>query len=318
MISMISRKRVLTHFLAVALSSSWGFAAAANPTGQWRPVQPGKRKGISGLALVSKQAEMCQFLAVHDNKGDQDQPRLALLTVPAQGPITYLSLSWPSDHSLPLDLEALTVVPNTRQSEFLAVTSLGLAYHLQLDRQTQTVTVLHTVQIPPHTELTNIEGFALQQINNQLLAVWAHRGQDDEPGLLFWGKYHPQKTKITVDGSTAFQVPWPLQNVRHISDVKIATDGLFYVTAASDPGDQGPFQSATYVVGSFPFPPAPPHGAQPPWQNSSTLIPLYRFNFNKVEAIELIPGQYGGIVLATDDEEFGSALTGQCAARPDQ
>ncbi|WP_299487894.1 hypothetical protein [Acaryochloris sp. IP29b_bin.137] len=310
---LLSQKKVLAHLLAVMLGSGWGYAANANPARQWRPVQPGKRKGISGLALVSQQAEMCQFLAVHDNKGNLDQPRLALLNVPAHGPVTYQSLAWPSDHSPPLDLEALTVVPNTDQAEFLAVTSLGLAYHLRLEPQTQTVTVLHTVQIPPHTQLTNIEGFALQQINHQLIAVWAHRGQDAEPGILFWGKYYPQKAKIVAEGSTSFQVPWPLQQVRHVSDVKMASDGVLYITAASDPGDQGPFQSATYIVGQFPFRQPRP---MTPSLERSTLVPLRRFPSHKVEAIELVPGKRGGIVWASDDETFGSSLAGQCGDEP--
>lgn len=313
---MNSRKKGLATLLVIGLSNVWGWTAAANPTWQWRPVQPGKRQGISGLAFVRQQAQICQFLAVHDNKGDQDQPRLALLGVPAQGPVAYQPLAWPAEHSLPVDLEALTGVPNTRQTEYVAVTSLGLVYHLRLDLRTHTIAVLHTVQIPPHEELTNIEGFALQQLDDQLMAVWAHRGQDHEPAIFFWGRYYPEKTKIVADGSTPFQVPWPLQHVRHVSDLKIAPDGLLYITAASDPGDQGPFQSATYVVGNFPFRQlAARQGTQR--QNSSTLIPLYRFNSNKVEAIELVPGKNGGIALASDDEKFGSAFAGKCFAGPD-
>lgn len=303
-------KKVFASLLVMGLSSLWGWTATANPT--WRPVQPGKRKGISGLALIQQQTQLCQFLAVHDNKGDKDQPRLAVLGVPSQGSITYQSLAWPTQSSLPLDLEALTLVPNT-QTEFLAVTSLGMVYHLQLDLENNAVKVLHTAQIPPGAQLSNIEGFALQQIEDQLIAVWAHRGQDTDPAVLFWGQYFPDQAKIKVNGSMAFQVPWPQQNVRHISDLKIAPDGLLYITAASDPGDKGPFQSAVYGMGSFPF-----HQAQAASQqrDKSTLTPLYRFPFNKVEAIELVPGKAGGIVLASDDEKFGSSLAGQCWAEP--
>lgn len=303
--------KILVHLLVIALSNGWAVMAKANPTGQWRPVQPGKRKGISGLALVRRQADMCEFLAVHDNKGEHDQPRLALLGVPAQGSVTYHPLSWPADVPLPVDLEALSVVPNTRQ-EFLAVTSLGLAYHLRLDIQTQTVTVLHTVQIPPHTELTNIEGVALHSINDQLIAVWAHRGEEADPGVLFWGRYYPEKAEIIADGSTEIQVPWPAQQVRHVSDLKIAPDGVLYITAASDPGEQGPFKSATYAVGKFPLGRGSSPVAQPQMPSRESLVPIYRSPFNKVEALEIIPGERGGIVLASDDEKYGSSLAGAC------
>lgn len=311
---MHSKQRLLANLLLVLLSSSWGLTATANPSWQWRPVQPGKRKGISGLAFVKQQAGMCQFLAVHDNKGDLDQPRLALLGVPSKGPVRYQSLPWPQDQTLPLDLEALTVMPNTRHTEYVAVTSLGLVYHLQFNLETKAVTVLRTVQIPPHTKPINIEGFALHSVNGQLVAVWAHRGIETEPAILFWGTYHPEKAKIVPGGSTSIQVPWPLEDVRHISDLKIAPNGLLYITAASDPGDQGPFQSATYIVESISA--LSSRAKQPQVQDHSTLVPIYRFHFNKVEALELIPGNTGGIVLASDDEKFGSALAGTCFTEP--
>ncbi|WP_299410749.1 hypothetical protein [Acaryochloris sp. IP29b_bin.148] len=306
--------RLLATLLGVWLSSSWGFATA-NP--RWRPVQPGKRKGVSGLAFVNQQGGTCQFLAVHDNKGDLDQPRLALLTVPPHGTIQYQPLTWPADQPLPVDLEALTVVPRTQHTEYMAVTSLGQIYHVRLDSPTHTLTVLRSLQIPPHSKLINIEGFALQQMEDQLMAVWAHRGEEEDPAMLFWGSVDLTTDKIAVQGSRSWRVPWPLNQVRHVSDLQIAPDGTLYITAASDPGDQGPFQSAMYVLGRFPFLPslsrraAPSEGPDP-----STLVPLYRFGFNKVEALALIPGQNGGIVWASDDEKFGSALAGQCHATP--
>jgi len=307
--------RILANLLSLLLSSTWGVAAIANPTWQWRPIQPGKRKGISGLALVKKQQGVCQFLAVHDNKGDSDQPRLALLQVPTQGPIQYQSLAWPSAQSLPVDLEALTVVPDTQRTEYMAVSSLGQIYHLRLDLQTTTLTVLRTLQVPSHSELTNIEGFALHNINRQLIAVWAHRGEDSDPAVIFWGRVNPEKSQIVTIGSTSLQVPWPLHQVRHVSDLKIDSGGLLYITAASDPGDQGPFQSATYSLGQFPFSRMLSSASEAPqFRNSSTLVPLYRFNFNKVEALELISGKQGSIIFASDDETFGSALAGQCYA----
>lgn len=304
-------KKVLARLLVLGLSCTWGWTASANPI--WRPVQPGKRKGISGLAFIQKQDQVCQFLAVHDNKGDQDQPRLAVLGVPSQGPITYQALTWPTASSLPLDLEALASVPNTK-TEYVAVTSLGVVYHLQIDLPTNTVKILHTAQIPPGKKLSNIEGFSLQQMDDQLIAVWAHRGQDTNPAILFWGQYFPEQPKITVKDSIPFQVPWPQQNVRHISDLKIAPDGTLYITAASDPGDQGPFQSAVYGLGSSPFHQAKPRAVQQ--QVPSTLTPLYRFPFNKVEAIALVHGKDGGIFVASDDEKFGSSLAGNCWAGP--
>ncbi len=310
--------RVLVHLLALLLSSTWGLAVAANPSWQWRPVQPGKRKGISGLAWVQQQDDICQFLAVHDNKGDAEQPRIALMKVPAHGPVQYQSLSWPQADDLPLDLEALTVVPNTNRTEYVAVTSLGQVYHLRLDLPTKTLTVLHTLQISLSSLPINIEGFALQRIKDQLIAVWADRGEDSKPGMLFWGTYNPKQSEMVATGSTPLQVPWPSSQVRHISDLKVDPGGLLYITAASDPGDLGPFQSAMYVAGSFHFSASiPGRNGELKFAGPADLVPLYRFKFNKVEALELIPGKNGSILLASDDERFGSALAGQCHTTPE-
>ena len=85
--------------------------------------------------------------------------------------------------------------------------------------------------------------------------------------------------------------------------------GFYYISAASDTGDDGPFQSAVYIAGKF-----NQQGNQIAFQQDSALFPLYRLDYHKVEAIELIPGGAGGIFLGTDDENMGSSIFGQCYA----
>jgi hypothetical protein len=36
------------------------------------------------------------------------------------------------------------------------------------------------------------------------------------------------------------------------------------------------------------------------------LVPLYRSQYHKIESIELVPGAEGGVIVGTDDENFGS------------
>lgn len=38
------------------------------------------------------------------------------------------------------------------------------------------------------------------------------------------------------------------------------------------------------------------------------MLPLLRFNYHKIEAIEFISGENGGVVFGTDDESFGSFI----------
>lgn len=89
--------------------------------------------------------------------------------------------------------------------------------------------------------------------------------------------------------------------MRHISDIKVDSAGIVYITSASDAGDDGPFQSALYVAGYLGF-----SGNKIVWKQNSQLVPLYRADYRKIEGMELVPGNAGGVVFGTDDENFGS------------
>jgi hypothetical protein len=92
--------------------------------------------------------------------------------------------------------------------------------------------------------------------------------------------------------------------VRHVSNIKIDTSGAAFVTATSDPGDDGPFASAFYYAGAF-------HSndkGKLSFSQPAVLTPLFRFDYHKVEGFTLVPGTDGGIVFGTDDENLGSAI----------
>lgn len=268
----------------------------------WRPVRGNLLFGISGMALLDQQEDFTSFLIVHDNKG-VGEGRLAMLrlTEDEQAP-DYLPINW-STLPLPVDLEALTAVPGQSKSTFMALTSSGVVYHFRLSNNHQNVSVLNVFNLPNLPEGTNLEGFALQQIEDKLLAVWAHRGNNEEPGILYWGFLNLTTYEIILQGSAHLTVPFPVDNVRHISDLKVDAAGIVYITSASDNGNNGPFQSAVYVVGDL-----SQQDNRIIFHQNKELVPIYRFNYHKVEAIERVPGAAGGIVLGTDDENMGSSV----------
>ncbi|BCL36651.1 hypothetical protein [Nostoc sp. MS1] len=265
----------------------------------WRPVRGSILYGISGVALISQENSSRDFLVVHDNK-QSNQERLAILTIKDKNQPEYLSLNWPTNTQYPIDLEALTSIPKLKDS-FIALSSTGKAYHVKLDRYHKNISVLKEFELPGIAKGSNFEALALQNVEGRLIAIWAHRGEGEEPATIYWGVFNLNKYQINLIGSTQIRVPFPSGNVRHISDTKVDSAGIVYISSASDAGDNGPFQSAIYVAGYLGL-----RDNKIIWQQNSQLIPLYRFNYHKVEGIELIPGADGCLVVGTDDENFGA------------
>jgi len=266
----------------------------------WRSIESGKDFGISGMALVAQQTDRADFLIVHDNK-QPDQNRLAIVTVASNQSPEYLPLTWPSQIDLPIDLESLTAVPG-KNSEFIAATSWGQIYHLTLAAD-RTMAVVKVFELPELPQNSNIEGLALQQLDDRLLMVWGHRGQDNDPGVIYWGTLDLNNYQISPLGSVELTVPWPTEKVRHISDLKIDPAGTLYITSAMDSGDDGPFSSALYIAGVFNL-----SNSQVQFRPNSQLAALYRFRDRKIEAIELVSGAEGGVIFGTDDENMGSSI----------
>lgn len=269
---------------------------------QWRPVRGGIPFGISGMVLLDRQSGSDSFLIVHDNK-EKSQGRLAIVTVKGEESPQYVPVNWSSDAPLPIDLESLTTVPGTPEPTFMAATSAGQVYHFRLDASKQNISILKVFDLPNIPQGSNFEGFTVQKINGQLLAVWAHRGQDQLSAVLYWGRLDPNTDRITPIGSAKARVPFPVSAVRHISDLKVDPAGVVFISSAADPGNDGPFESAVYVAGAFEI-----GKQQIAFRQTSQLVPLYRFKYHKVEAIELVPGQDGGLVAGSDDENMGGSV----------
>lgn len=267
----------------------------------WIPVRGGINFGISGMALVEETENGHSFLIAHDNK-QPDQGFLAIVSLQDDHSPNYTPISFPNHETLPVDLEGLTTVPGMA-NHYMAMTSFGRVYHFQLDTENKAISVINIFELPRLKPGTNLEGFALQEIDNKLVAVWAHRGQNDDPGVVYWGNLDLDSYTLIPQGFASLKVPYPKGNVRHISDIKVDSTGIVYISSATDNGDNGPFESAVYGVGVLTT-----KNGRIAFKSSSQLIPLYRYHYHKIEAIAFVSGELGGMILGTDDENMGASI----------
>lgn len=263
---------------------------------EWMQVRSGKAYGISGMAWIDRPGDTPNLAIVHDNK-TEDLDRLAIVSIPPQGKPQYIPIPWSNETELPVDLEGLVAVPDD-DFRFMAVASQGRVFDFRLDPDRHTIEIIQTFDLPDIPDNSNFEGFALTRICDRLVAVWAHRGEGEDPGVLYWGELNLDRGEIVLRGRQEVRVPQPLGNPRHISDVKIDRAGRVWVSSATDPGDEGPFNSAIYTIGRVeledetisldPFP---------------NLTPIAAYAGHKIEAIEILPDDRS--IFGTDDEIFG-------------
>jgi hypothetical protein len=309
--------RLQKLLITVATLAALFFTSQQVLAQEWYPLRSGMLFGISGIALSAREGNSLSFLIVHDNK-QANRGRLASITFKDKEQPQYVPLKWPAKTPLPFDLEAITAVPGEKDTtltgspdkvsvrtepSFMASTSSGRIYHFRLSTFNQDISIDKVFNFPDIPKESNFEGFSLTKIDDMLLAVWAHRGADEEAALIYWGQLDLKTYQISPIGSTSFKVPLPLTNVRHISDLKVDPTGVLFISSAKDPGNNGPFESAVYIAGVFNS-----DRNQVTFRQNSELVPLYRFDEHKIEAIELVPGQTGGVIFGTDDENMGSSI----------
>ena len=297
-------KTAAASIFACTLISFGGCTVSSEPVGGWQKIG-GPLRNVSGMALVSHEPPTPQrprhntshFLVVHDNKSPTE-PRVGLVTVdgPLPFPVVYSPLRW-RHQDLPADLEAVCPVPRTPGS-FLAMTSAGRLLHLRLSDGG--VDVLHDSVLPGLKKTPNLEGFAVQSLGGQTVAAWAERGDGDEPGVLYFGTYDPVADAVTLAGRGKVTVPFPATpDTRHVSDLRIDETGAVWATAASDPGDRGPFRSALYELGTLRA-----ADGRVTFEPNGNLAPRWTTN-RKIEALELLPGEQGLVYFGADDEAAG-------------
>lgn len=272
----------------------------AGAEGEWHKVGADARSGVSGLAYEGPAADGTgvSALIVHDNKRS-GQPRLSRITH-GEGSSQVAPVTW--DGPEPVDLEAIEAVPGM-PGEYLALTSRGIVYRVQVTGST--ATVLDYTPLPAVGEGDDFESFALVAQQGRLAALWADRGAGaDRPATLYaapltfasWGQ--PLFGAVT---RRAYRAPYPTgDGTRHISDISVTGSGRIVVSSATDAGDDGPFDSAVSDAGRVSVSAA---GRVRVALAASPAV-LGTFARYKVEAVECLPGS-ADAVLGTDDENLG-------------
>ena len=279
----------------------WQSGGARETRPEWHVVGKGITEGISGLAFVGVRENATIFIAVHDNK-EPGQKRVSAIERRADGQVQTRPLNWTTG-PMPIDLEAVCRLPGDAPT-FLALTSRGALYRFTYGGGDSELAIDGIAAgVPNAAEERQFQSFDVQQVGGQTFACWAERGSSDAPGVIFCSTFDAATVTFGEPQSLEVRAPWPERDTRHVGDLRILTDGTIIAASASDPGNDGPFASAIYIAATL-----QPAGERPQIIPAQPITRLLTTSTHKIEALELVPGARGGLVIGSDDENAGAAL----------
>jgi hypothetical protein len=259
-------------------------------------------QSISGLA----QSNDSGYLAVHDTKVEQPGARLSRYE-PTTGELESVDVDW-SATGLANDLEGITRMDGSLE-RYMAVEGskwegrVPKLFTLSYKNGKAVAETQHPLPELPH----EIEGVATKSIDNRkLLVLVGGRGEDiDDPGRLHWAIYDQDADDLSwsEDGLKGVPVTLPHElgpGQRTISDLQLTPNGDLWGSAARDEGDEGPFESMIYRIGSL-------NG------NSANPVTLsldhpHHVEGNKVEALAMHGRRNDTLFFGCDNETFGGSL----------
>ena len=254
---------------------------------KWYQIHGSREFSISGVAKFEK-----GFLVVHDNK-KKKQPRISYL----DKSFKLRKLVWP-EPKLPYDLEALHKMPHYT-NKFIAMESTGKAYLFFVDPFDFRIELIQTFTLPGISNKMNLEGLAVFNSAQGQVFIYGDRGSNKRSSTLITALYEPANHNIYEVNKFVIELPFPENDKRNIADLAIDNNGGVWTSATSDPGNDGPFQTAIYHigqmsnVGTFNF------------NHPSLLKPLMIIDNQKVEAMIFNKER---LILMTDNENFGATF----------
>lgn len=287
------------YLLSILLLFTATFSVCAEPEQptQWHFLGEGKNNAISGISGIDAE----HFLVAIDGRKPQ-HPRLAILSwKKAQKPV-LTPLGWCDKDNFPVDLEAIAAIPSHKK-EYLFLESKGTVTRIQLE-ENNTCKVTAKFDLPNTTADSNMEGLALHCFGENCFLAWAERGDDKTPAKLSWTRFdiHENQLDAPENKPFEFKAPYPQQHLRSISDLAIDTKGQVWVAASSDPGDEGPFYSALYTLGTF-----VQHENHLDLNVAKETKPVARYETENVK-IEGIVFTAAGLVLGVENENLGGKV----------
>ncbi len=301
-------------------------AQAQSAAGQWVDIG----YSLSGLAKMvpARNGAAYSFIGVIDNKHD-DEPRVLMIHLNSdyslRSPVVVVP--WPTPYPSDLtDLESVAAIPNGQtgsNQQFVTANSDGNFWRFTVNDNEQVTNVLQSSKDLYREGSTSsakeIESLGFFTHNGSIKIAWAGRGSRDHSARLFSADFTSTSSTLSFSNhddrkiqETHFNWPRPVwgddDNTRLISDLAIATNpnGAVYVSSAFDGGDNGPFASTLYNIGTF-------ESVDDYDDNDSPYPPqaalFVRGSGKKVEAVEMLTGDpSGGFILGTDDEKLGGYI----------
>ena len=272
------------------------FTVCAEQPTQWHFLGAGKNNAISGITTIDAE----HFLVAMDGR-KPEHPRLAILDwKKGQKPVLN-KIDWCDQDNFPEDMEAVTQIPN--QKEYLLLESKGSVTRIQLAENNH-CKITAQFELPNLTADTNMEGLALHCFAENCFLVWAERGDDKMPAKVSWAHFDIAENELDDPKAESFEfkAPYPLKNLRSISDLAIDAKGQLWAAATSDPGDEGPFSSAIYHLGAF-----EQHKNHVHWKAAKDIKPVARYEKDNVK-IEGITFTAAGLLMGSEDENLGGKV----------
>ncbi len=228
----------------------------------------------------------------------------------------------------PMDLESVCRLPGAAP-RFLAAESgqtmggQGRIFEIEMSRAPlgrwrARVLAVHALPQGADTGAANYEGLAcIATGNDDVLLLLAERGgsRQHPRASLRRGVLHTDQDRIDwADASgVEFVAPldeWPAeaQGLRGVADLAVRADGSLWAVSTQDPGDDGPFRSWIYRLGSV-----APESSATGWLAASRPAVALRLDADKAEGLTFTPD--GPLVYVTDNEHLGGGI-GAAAITP--
>lgn len=246
--------RARPHTPGLPATGSAGATAAAGgalPVDTFIPQGPildAHLPDLSGFANFSKG----KLLAVRDSKLESADERV-LLVDKRDGKVSPVKMDW-SHTGVARDLEAVT--PSMGHSGgFLAVEGSSFGenkarlFEMSVDGKSGRAEKSHV--LPEFGQ--EIEGVvSLKGQEGHQTVLFAGRGGNGQQGRIYWGDLSEKGLSFSPEGlqGKAVQAPNLGQGQRDLSELSVDGKGNLWGAAAIDRGDNGPYDSALYQVGT--------------------------------------------------------------------
>lgn len=298
---------------------------------------------FSGIAPLAGAATESSWLVVMDAK-DAHSDRLLVVrwSADARAPARWEPVridDWRPDTTArqaprgdsprpPMDLESVCRLPGNAP-RFLAAESgqtmggQGRIFELELiraplGRWRARVLAVHALPQSAQTSAANYEGLACVAVGaDQVLLLLAERGgsRQHPRASLRRGVLHTDQDRIDWSDASGIEFVAPLdawpaegQGLRGVADLAVRADGSLWAVSTQDPGDDGPFRSWIYRLGSV-----APENSATGWLPASRPAVALRLDADKAEGLTFTPD--GTLVYVTDNEHLGGGI-GAAAITP--